>query len=87
MWAIAIWTPKFTQFMHDYLKAIARQHISASGSLIAPRPELPIGDVIQAAIEQGFRVEAEVFENGSYLDIGTPENLAKAIREVHEDNW
>jgi glucose-1-phosphate thymidylyltransferase len=86
MWAIAIWTPKFTQFMHEYLQAIASRYASLE-SLTDPRPELPIGDVIQAAIDQGFRVEAEVFEQGRYLDIGTPENLAQAVREAHEAIW
>ncbi|WP_242050658.1 sugar phosphate nucleotidyltransferase [Oculatella sp. FACHB-28] len=87
MWAIATWTPKFTHFMHEYLKAIASQYSSDSESLTEPRPELPIGDVIQAAIDQGFRVEAEVFEQGRYLDIGTPENLAQAVRDAYEANW
>jgi glucose-1-phosphate thymidylyltransferase len=87
MWAIATWTPKFTQFMHEYLKAITSQYSSASEPLTDPRPELPIGDVIQAAIDQGFRVEAEVFEQGRYLDIGTPENLVQAVRETHEAIW
>ena len=44
-----------------------------------PYTELPIGDVIHQAIEAGLRVEAEPFEQGSYLDIGTPENLRRAI--------
>lgn len=86
MWAIATWTPRFTQFMHEYLRAIASRY-TASEPSPHPRPELPIGDVIQAAIDQGFRVEAEVFEQGRYLDIGTPENLAQAVREVHEGIW
>ncbi|NJL38257.1 MAG: dTDP-glucose pyrophosphorylase [Leptolyngbyaceae cyanobacterium SM1_4_3] len=87
MWAIAAWTPKFTQFMHEYLQAIASQYVSVTELSTVSRPELPIGDVIQAAIEQGFRVEAEVFEEGRYLDIGTPENLARAVREAHEADW
>jgi glucose-1-phosphate thymidylyltransferase len=86
MWAIATWTPKFTHFMHEYLKAIAPRYSSNLEST-APRSELPIGDVIQAAIDQGFRVEAEVFKEGRYLDIGTPENLARAVQEAHEADW
>lgn len=76
MWAIAVWTPAFTQFMHEYLlKARSR-----AGNDLQGKPELPIGDVIQAAIENGLRVEAEVFPDGTYLDIGTPEDLMRAVR-------
>lgn len=70
MWAIAVWAPRFTQFMHEFL---ANRVISTAS------PELPIGDVIQAAIAAGLRVEAEPFSNGSYLDVGTPDDLIRAI--------
>jgi glucose-1-phosphate thymidylyltransferase len=43
--------------------------------------ETPIGDVIQAAVTSGLRVEAEIFREGRYIDIGTPENLLRAIRD------
>lgn len=69
MWAIAVWTPRFTQFLQDYLAT----HV--------PEVELPIGNVIQAGIAAGLRVEAETFPEGSYLDVGTPEDLARAIRD------
>ncbi|GAB4226518.1 MAG: sugar phosphate nucleotidyltransferase [Elainellaceae cyanobacterium] len=73
MWAIALWTPQFTEFLHQYLKTHN------------PDRELPIGDVIQAGIDAGLRVEAEVFTDGSHLDVGTPEDLAKAIRDLTPD--
>lgn len=79
MWGTAIWTPTFTQFLHNYL--IQVEHNFASQPPGIPRKELPIGDVIQAAIAAGLRVEAEAFANGSYLDIGTPENLVQAVRQ------
>lgn len=85
MWAIATWTPKFTQFMHEYLEVIDPTNALSTSSpnlevSTESRKELPIGDVIQAAIDHGFQVEAEVFTEGSYLDIGTPENLVMAMR-------
>jgi len=78
MWGIAIWTPAFTHFLHQYLAAI-----QASQDTANPLPqlrELPIGDVIQAALTSGLRVEAEVFAAGAYLDIGTPGDLVRAVR-------
>lgn len=70
MWAIALWTPRFTQFMQDYL--VAKPN---------PAQEIPIGDVIQASINSGLQVEAVPFPNGSYLDVGTPADLMTAILE------
>lgn len=70
MWAIAAWSPRFTQFLRDYLRE-DRQSSSQ---------ELPIGDVIQVAIDRGFIVQSEVFSDGSYLDIGTPDDLKQAVQ-------
>jgi glucose-1-phosphate thymidylyltransferase len=75
MWGIAVWTPAFTQFLHEYLIPLK------ADSCFSQQPELPIGDIIQAAIIQGLRVEAEPFPDGSYLDIGTPEDLIRAVKK------
>ncbi len=75
MWGIAVWTPVFTQFLHDYLGILKTEKD------LSQQAELPIGDVIQAAIVQGLTVEAEVFADGSYLDIGTPQDLMRAVRQ------
>ena len=75
MWAIAIWAPAFTQFLHEYLLTLKAK------SDLSQIPEIPIGNVIQAAIHQGFHVEAEAFPHGSYLDIGTPHDLVRAVQQ------
>ncbi|MDX2228986.1 MAG: sugar phosphate nucleotidyltransferase [Leptolyngbyaceae cyanobacterium bins.349] len=77
MWGTALWTPRFTQFLHDYLIEL---DISLSRVEGRPRQELPIGDVIQAAIAAKLRVEALPIKNGSYLDIGTPTDLVTAVQ-------
>jgi len=75
MWGIAVWKPKFTEFLHEYL-------IDFKEDINLPNlPEIPIGNVIQAGISKGLQVEAEAFENGSYLDIGTPDDLIKAVQK------
>ena len=80
MWGIAVWTPAFTQFMHEYLIEVEANKVRSDvDSNLPPQSELPIGDVIQASIYKGFRVEAEVFSQGSYLDIGTPDDLVRAV--------
>ncbi|MGH8502045.1 MAG: nucleotidyltransferase family protein [Gammaproteobacteria bacterium] len=71
-WMIAVWTPVFTQFMHAHLVGLLdRQSLAAR--------ELFVGDVLQAAIDAGLRVEAECFDDGRALDIGTPEDLQHAV--------
>ncbi len=74
MWGIAVWKPEFTEFLHEYLIAVKKD-------INLPNlPEIPIGNVIQAAISKGLQVEAEAFADGSYLDIGTPDDLIRAVR-------
>jgi glucose-1-phosphate thymidylyltransferase len=71
-WDIAIWTPTFTEFLHQYL---ARHKASAALS-----PELSVGEVIQAAIRQNLRVNGLQVSEEPYLDIGTPHGLGEALR-------
>jgi len=69
--------------MHEHLAAIQRKSKQDDGVNNVPGPrELYIGDVIQAAIHNGLRVETVLFPEGIYIDIGTPEDLAKAVRNV-----
>jgi glucose-1-phosphate thymidylyltransferase len=79
-WGIALWTPVFTKFLHEYLSS--RQDPSPASR------ELTAGDVIQAAIENHLRVDAMPVSKDPYLDIGTPERLLKAVKDfaVHKDD-
>jgi glucose-1-phosphate thymidylyltransferase len=76
-WAIAVWTPCFTEFMHKYLAT----HLNEAGT----RPELFVGDVVQAAIERGLRVEGVPVSDRSFLDIGTPDGLAQVTGFVEPE--
>lgn len=71
-WLLAVWSPVFTRFLHDVVR---------SGSVPEGERELQIGAIVQAAIAAGLRVEGVEFPEGSYRDIGTPEELAAAVRE------
>jgi glucose-1-phosphate thymidylyltransferase len=70
-WAIAVWSPNFTGFLHDYVK---KKKLTARENF-----ELSAGHAIQAAIEVGLRVTGVVVNETPYLDIGTPEGLREAI--------
>ncbi len=81
MWGVAVWTPVFTSFLHKYLVTIeANRQQNQAGNYPSKEQELAIGDVIQAAINTGLQVQAEVFTDGEYLDIGTSEDLVRAVR-------
>ncbi len=79
MWGAAVWSPIFTCFLNQYL--VAEECKFNQQDNPTTRKEIPIGDVIQAAIAAGLWVEAEPFERGTYLDIGTPDDLVKAVRQ------
>jgi glucose-1-phosphate thymidylyltransferase len=83
-WIIAVWTPVFTRFLHKHLQSQQREG-SSKGSL-GGRPELSVGHVLQAALKNGLRMEGLQFPECSYLDIGTPDNLCKAVcdKKFHE---
>ncbi len=82
-WILAVWSPVFTRFMHDYLNRVEPEvHKSYTESNPGGRPlEYYLGHVIQEALETDLTVESVVFETGHYVDIGTPEDLVRAVRE------
>jgi glucose-1-phosphate thymidylyltransferase len=76
-WNIALWTPAFTEFLHS--------HVADSSTAAWPQSELSVGHVIQAAICAGLRVQGFPVSDEPYLDIGTPEGLARAIKRFGAD--
>jgi glucose-1-phosphate thymidylyltransferase len=70
-WGNAVWTTAFTEFLHRFVE----EHKPSAATSREPF----VGDVIQAAIENGLRVEAVHVSSDPYVDIGTPDDLAKAI--------
>lgn len=72
-WVNAVWTPRFTHFMHAYLQ-------KALETVARLQAEYYVGNVIQAALEEGLRVESVSFPEGAFIDIGIPENLMAALR-------
>lgn len=68
-WGCACWSPRFTEFMHHYLV-----------QLPAATQEVVLAAVFRAAIRAGLRTEGLFFNDGDYIDIGTPEDLAMAVR-------
>ena len=77
-WVFAVWTSKFTEFMHEYLLTPRTATEVLDDGLPA---ELTVGHVIQAAVCGGLPTQSVIFPRRTYLDIGTPSNLIQAMRE------
>ena len=80
-WVIAVWTPVFTHYMHEYLSSL--QKAKKTGDALnnpSDDRELFVGDIIQAAIDDNLQVEGVLFHDNSCLDIGTPDDLLNACR-------
>ena len=79
-WSIAVWTPRFSAYLTDFLEQGDNGRADAAMQLL--HHELSVGDVVQAALDDGLAVEGVVFEQGGYVDIGTPDDLDEARRIV-----
>jgi len=73
-WINAVWNSEFSEFLNSYVSDLFK--LKSSKEL--RNSEIYIGDVIRAAIENGYNVESVIFENGVCLDVGTPEDLQLA---------
>ncbi len=67
-WGFAVWGPRFSALV----QAEAPQSQDAAGR------ERHIGHLVQQAIDQGYTVRAVTAPGAYFLDIGTPEDLARA---------
>jgi glucose-1-phosphate thymidylyltransferase len=86
-WIFAVWTPVFTSFMHEYLSSVGDRRKKEHNSDDNPRMgELTLGHVIKAAVNKGLKVEAVVFQDHMCLDIGTPDDLVRAIKHYNGDS-
>ena len=77
-WACAVWTPEFTRFLHEFMRS-DKNNFGADLRIDA-QGDVPVGAVFRSAVDSGMPVECVPFSNGSYIDIGTPAALVRAIR-------
>lgn len=78
-WTIAIWNPTFSEFMHEQLQEFLKQRNSRKEI-----SEIYAGDIIDAAIKKGLKTDYVIFEKGSCIDLGTPDELLKALKKLYE---
>jgi glucose-1-phosphate thymidylyltransferase len=73
-WGVAVWSPRFTTFLHHFL---------ASNAVRPGQPDLSVSQVFNAAIGEGYDVRGIFFEDGAYLDVGTAEGIASLLLPAH----
>jgi glucose-1-phosphate thymidylyltransferase len=76
-WINAVWTSTFTRFLHDFTAGFEengsnRRNLSTEHDTL---PERHLGHVIQSAIESGLNLSSVTFDQGRFIDIGTPSDL------------
>lgn len=79
IWIFAVWTPVFTEFMHNYLQ-VARKERRRTHSA----REVHLGHAVQEAIDAGLNVCGHAFPDHQFIDIGTPDELAEAYRRYRD---
>ena len=78
-WVIALWTPVFMDFMHEYVIDAKKEIKGSRNDSYQPKVrESTMGEVIRVALSRGLLIESVAFTDHSCFDIGTPENLVKA---------
>jgi glucose-1-phosphate thymidylyltransferase len=84
-WCCAVWTPAFSAFLHRFLRAddTRRQLGKLSSKANDPGGDLALGVVLQAALKEGLPMQSVIFPHDTCIDIGTPEDLVKAVRQFH----
>lgn len=81
-WLCAVWTPVFTEFLHQFLQTLRRRPRArlVGNRRIDPGGDIPVGAVLRAAVRAKLHIEGVIFPTGTYIDIGTPDDLTKAIQ-------
>ena len=75
-WGVAVWTPSFTQFMHEYL--VLHQKLAER------EPELFMGEIVQAGIKEGLNVYGVCVSELPFIDIGTEDDLERVAAPPSE---
>ena len=70
-WICAVWGPRFTLYLHDV--------ITEAEPRWCPDDELFVGHVFQRALRDGLTIDTVCFPEGTYTDIGTPDELADIV--------
>ena len=75
-WIIALWDRRFTDFLHEYVSIESKRFKKNVGIKIdSIKVEVSMTQAFEAALHKGLKIDSVTFEEGSFLDIGSPDNL------------
>ena len=85
-WLCAVWTPVFTEFLHQFLLRVKKGEKSGvvGNRRIDAQGDIPVGVVLREAVKAKFKIEGVAFPTGWYIDIGTPKALSMVHRSVSQ---
>ena len=72
-WILATWGDRFTRFLGAHLERTGGEPPPRS-----PLAELQMSQVLAAALREGLTIGACRFDGGRFIDVGTPDDLARA---------
>ena len=72
-----MWTSTFSRFMHEFL--------ASHQKIAAVEPELFVGNIAQAGIENGLNIHAIQVSEHPFLDIGTADDLQRVTTPPMSD--
>ena len=75
-WGLAAWTPRFSRFLIDAVEELAPDPAAATG--------FDFAHLFQAAQDCGLRIGSCVVSERPFVDVGTPDGLAEALRRLEE---
>ncbi|MCK4667135.1 NTP transferase domain-containing protein [Candidatus Dependentiae bacterium] len=68
MWGVIIWRPKFTEFLKESVEI---------------KGQSDFADILNNAIKAKLNCKGIIFENGTYTDLGTFDELMKLYKKYH----
>lgn len=77
-WIAAAWAPAFTEFMHKFVMTDGQKRVATDAGKLAMSDELHMGDIIRAGFESYIKTTIVRFDEGCFIDIGTPEDMLDA---------
>jgi glucose-1-phosphate thymidylyltransferase len=80
-WVNAVWTPRFSRFLHDHLAGIIEQAKKTGSMASLAEQEFYVGNVFQAWLDQGHSIATETFPEGKWRDVGTSDDLRRGMRD------
>jgi glucose-1-phosphate thymidylyltransferase len=82
-WIIALWNERFTHFLHEYVSIessrFKKDNTLKKDSIVE---EVSMTQVLEAALQKGLKIDSMTFEEGAFVDIGSPENLENVAQII-----